>query len=179
MNNPQSPQSEQKRMGGGMIAAMWILFLVLLGFLFNNVLEHQHNPNQQVMTSVDPDGSPEVTLQRNRQGHYVTSGEINSQPVVFMLDTGATDVSVPAHIAAELGLRRGAAMTYQTANGPIQVFSTRLHEVAIGGIHLYDIRATINPQFQGDEILLGMSFLGKLEFTQKGDTLILRQNPEM
>ena len=66
-------------------------------------------------------------------------------------------------------------MIYQTANGRTLVFATRLNEVSIGGITLRNVRATINPGYKSDDILLGMSFLKHLEFTQRGDQLTIRQ----
>jgi len=117
----------------------------------------------------------ELTLQRNRFGHYVASGNINDTPVVFLLDTGASDVSVPENLARQIGLKRGRPMMYQTANGTITVFATRLDKVDLGGIVLRQVRASINPNMQGNEVLLGMSFLKHLEFSQRGNTLVLRQ----
>ena len=48
-------------------------------------------------------------LESNRQHHYVASGTINGRPVTFLLDTGATDVVIPAQLADRLKLRRGLA----------------------------------------------------------------------
>jgi len=111
-------------------------------------------------------------------GHYVANGSINSQPVIFMLDTGATDVSIPEAIARKLNLTPGPTATYQTANGPVKVQITRLDKISLGDISLTNIRATINPGYKSNEILLGMSFLKHLEFSQRGNTLTLRQYPE-
>jgi len=114
-------------------------------------------------------------LQRNRYGHYVADGEINQQPVVFLLDTGAGGISVPEGLAREIGLKRGSALRYQTANGMITVYATTLAQVDLGGIILRQVRASINPNMQGNEVLLGMSFLKHFEITQKGKTLTIRQ----
>lgn len=167
--------TQQKKIGSGMIMAMWILLMLLLGYMFNYILDKQHNPNQSLQTSNPTAGVTELELKRNRYGHYVSSGQINGYPVTFMLDTGATDVSVPADIAHKIGLQRGREMVYQTANGNALVYATKIDEVALGGIKLRNIRATINPNVQDNDILLGMSFLKHLEFTQRGDSLTLRQ----
>jgi aspartyl protease family protein len=53
-----------------------------------------------------------------------------------------------------------------------------LDRVAVDGIELENVRAIINPNDDTDVILLGMSFLKKIEFTQRGDVLILRQYPQ-
>jgi aspartyl protease family protein len=167
----ESPQ----RLGKGMIYAAWLLVLGLLFFFFNHFLDKQHNPNQDINTQYDQDGTREVILQRNRQGHYVATGTINGQPVIFFLDTGATMVSIPERVANRLNLERGAPMLASTANGTITTYSTQLDNIALGGIELHKVRASINPSMSSEEILLGMSFLKHLEFTQRGDVLTLRQ----
>ncbi|MCW9031698.1 MAG: retroviral-like aspartic protease family protein, partial [Gammaproteobacteria bacterium] len=78
-------------------------------------------------------------------------------------------------IAKKLKLKYGQERRYQTANGIIIGNLTELNQVSIGTIQLQNIRASINPNMNHDEILLGMSFLKNIEFTQRGDTLILRQ----
>lgn len=176
MHNPQHQQ--QKRLGTSMIVLMWLGIFIFLGLFFSTQLDKQRNPNQSIDTSLLAGGVKQLVLQRNRQGHYVASGYINEQPVVFMLDTGATDVSIPASIADSLNLPDGPAATYQTANGPVRVKLTRIEHISLGEISLRDVRATINPGYRGDEVLLGMSFLKHLEFTQRGDTLTLRQQPQ-
>jgi len=177
--DPNSPRPEspnpQRRLGVGMTVAMWIVMLGLMTLFFQSWQEKQYNPNQQLALSEGDGGVRELVLQRNRYGHYVANGFINRQPVVFLLDTGASDISVPEGLARQIGLRRGSAMRYQTANGMITVYATSLTTVDLGGIVLQQVRASINPNMQGNEVLLGMSFLKHLEFTQRGDSLTLRQ----
>ena len=153
----------------------WLVFLALGVFFFSDFLDNQYNPNQSLQTLYGEEGVREVVLQRNKFGHYVTSGEINGQPVTFILDTGATGVAVPSAVAKRLGLRRGQAYRTQTANGTAVSYAARLDRVSVGGIELKDVLAGITPGLQTEEILLGMSFLKYIEFTQRGDTLILRQ----
>lgn len=169
-----SEDQEQKQLGHKFIIAMWIVVMIMVFFLFDNLLESDYNPNQQVYTQ-NTNEQRVVTLKRNRYGHYVTQGNINNQSVTFMLDTGATDISVPDKIAKELKLKYGQEQRYSTVNGSIIAYRTILKSVSIGDITLHNIRASINPKMDDDEILLGMSFLKNIEFTQRGDTLILRQ----
>ncbi|GAB3322804.1 retropepsin-like aspartic protease family protein [Haliea atlantica] len=170
-------EREQRRLGVGMQAIAWLILMVLLVAYFSDLLDRQHNPNQRIDTVIE-DGVREVVLQRNRFGHYVTSGTINGEAVVFMLDTGATGVAIPEAIAERLGLVRGRAFRTQTANGPSTSWATRLDRVSIGDISLDNVSAGITPGLQIDEVLLGMSFLKHIEFTQRGDQLILRQYRE-
>lgn len=157
-----------------MFWVMWMIMLGLLTLLFSDILDKQHNPNQH-LGKVQRDEPHEVVLVRNKYGHYVASGMINQQPVVFMLDTGATDISISQDLAEQLQLKRGRPMTYQTANGLIINYATHLDSVSLGGITLYNLPASINPNMSGDDVLLGMVFLKHLEFSQKGKTLTLRK----
>ncbi|VAW56409.1 Aspartyl protease [hydrothermal vent metagenome] len=175
---PNSPQQDQKKIGAVMLALMWVGIFIVLGVFFSDILDKQRNPNQSVSTQVLSDKVKELVLKRNRMGHYVANGRINSQPVTFMLDTGATDVSIPEPIARKLQLKPGHQATYQTANGTVQVRMTMLDSISLGDIKLSNVRATINPGYKSHEILLGMSFLKHLEFSQRGNILTLRQYPE-
>lgn len=166
-----------RKLGAGMIGLAWILFLGLLTAWFSGWLDHQENPNQRVTGTVDPAGQRQVVLQQNRGGHYVATGHINGHAVRFLLDTGATTVSVPSTLAERLGLVPGAPAAVSTANGVITTYATRIDEVALGNIRVNDVRAHINPHMPGEDVLLGMSFLRHVEFTQRGDQLTLRQLP--
>lgn len=113
-------------------------------------------------------------MQQNRQGHYVASGLINDQPVKFLLDTGATNLSIPASVAERLNLERGNRSRVHTANGSIEVFNTQLNYVQLGHIRIANVSAHINPYMQGDTVLLGMSFLKHLNLQQQDKTLSIR-----
>ncbi|MFK5893201.1 MAG: TIGR02281 family clan AA aspartic protease [Pseudomonadota bacterium] len=170
-NKPSS--EETKGMGKGMIAVAMILFLGMLTFIFQGALEKQINPNQNVRSEQTQTGQIIVTLKRNRAGHYVSNGTINGQGVTFLLDTGATNVAVPQHIAKRLGLPPGRAISISTANGRTIGQQTLIEHLTIGQISLFNVRAIITPNL--NEILLGMSALKQLEFSQKGKLLTIKQ----
>ncbi len=152
----------------------WVIALALLMFLFQDVLDEQYNPNSQPEMRLTSDGKAEVTLDQNRQGHYLIRGTIDGSAVTFLLDTGATQVSVPAHIAKQLGLVAQGSYRVQTANGSITVYKTEIAQLSLGNIFLYNVTANINPAMKADEILLGMSALKRVDFQQTGKQLILR-----
>lgn len=162
-------------MGMTMQALAWLVFFALGAFYFTDLLDKQYNPNQSLQTRYTQGGTREVVLQRNKFGHYVTNGEINGKPVIFILDTGATGVAIPQAVARRLELRRGRAFPTQTANGMSTSYAVTLDQVSVGSIELQDISAGITPGLQTEQVLLGMSFLKHIEFTQRGDTLTLRQ----
>lgn len=163
-----------QRAGKAMLYGAWMLALALLTFGFNRWLDSERNPNRRV-ASTRSAGAVEVVLTQNRYGHYLATGAINDAPVEFLLDTGATQIAVPGDLAARLKLERGAVGAAQTANGVVRTYATRLARVRLGDIELRDVKAHINPAMDGDEVLLGMSFLRDLEFSQRNGQLTLRQ----
>lgn len=160
------------------IFVIWIGLLLVTTVIFNGVIENQHNPNQKLQVSVNQFGNPEVTLLRNKYGHYVASGEINNQAVVFLLDTGATLVAIPEHIADQLGLQKGASFLSETANGSSVSYRTTINKLSLGDIVMTNVPASISSGMKFDEILLGMSFLKHLKMTQQGKELTLSIHPE-
>ncbi|MBT5700678.1 MAG: TIGR02281 family clan AA aspartic protease [Pseudomonadales bacterium] len=159
--------------GQGMMTAGVVLGMVFLTFFFGEVEEDRRNPNSDPTSRIYAE-SIEVPLKRNRQGHYMLVGQINGEDVVFLLDTGATDVVVPESTARRLGLPYGMRGRAMTANGPVTIYQTRIDELHLGEIRLINIDASINPNMEG-AILLGMSALGQIEFSQQADTLTLKQ----
>ena len=170
MSEQQDPTTST---GKWMVALAWICGFGLLVFVFSDLLEKQINPNSEP-ASERIGSQTEVRLKQNRQGHYVTTGYINGEEVVFLVDTGATDVAVPAHLANRLQLRAGRQGFASTANGVVRVAESTIDTLRIGEIVVRDVKANLNPGMQDDHILLGMSVLRQLEFTQRGDWLILR-----
>ena len=171
-HRPQNDSSQT--IGKNMLIIAWVLALVVLTWIFGMWEDNQVNPNRSPDTSYSEQAT-EVALKRNRYGHYLTNGEINNQSVIFLVDTGASDVAIPQELQQELGLEAGQAHYAKTANGTTKGYNTRIRQLSIGGIKLYDVRASIIPNMEGREILLGMSVLNQLEFTQRGNELTLRQ----
>lgn len=171
---PEEENKYPQKLGTYMVILAWVVFLGLLTLLFGDFLDRQFNPNREIQ-SRESSGHVEIILDRNQGGHYVATAEINDIPVAVMVDTGASSVSIPEHLAADMRLDYGPETIVSTANGNIRVYATRLHKVRLGDIVLYGVGADINPHMGDDFVLLGMSFLKQLEFTQRSGQLILRQ----
>lgn len=150
-----------------------VSFIGLMAWLFSQQIDEQRNPNQAPTGSTTLTGATQVRLQRNRQGHYIANGEINGARAEFIVDTGATDVAVSAEVARRAGLVAGPAVAVATANGRATAYVTRIDELKLGTIVEHNVRATIVPNLGEIEVLLGMSFLKRLDFAQNGDALIL------
>ena len=154
-----------------MLAFAWLLIIGGLYWWFSGWDARQNNPNTAQVLNAQ---QGELTLVRNRAGHYVAEGAINGRRVTFLLDTGATAVALPVALARELGVRRGAAVTVQTANGAAAGYETRLDSVRLGPIEMREVAAIVAEGMDADTVLLGMSFLKRVEFAQSGDRLLLR-----
>ena len=177
MHRPPPRPDTARRLGVWMFAAAWVAFLATASLLVDDWLTDRANPNRRPETAERADGVREVVLAQNRQGHYIATGTINGTEVVFLLDTGATDVSVPLDVARRLGLRGGAPRRVRTASDIITTYAVVLDRVTIGHIARHRVRASVNPHMPGDEVLLGMSFLRHIELVQRNRTLTLRQYP--
>ena len=165
------------KIGKTMIYIAWIMLLGAMTWGFDKLLDKQNNPNQEVAMRYDDERIAEVILQQNRRGHYVANGKINGETVTFLLDTGATQISIPQSVAERLQLKEGYPSEVTTANGTITVFSTTLNSVSLGAIKLNNMRGHVNPHMEGEEILLGMNFMRHLEIIQRKGQLTLRNLP--
>ncbi len=163
-----------KKLGMMFIAGACSLGLLLLTLVFGEILDQQNNPNQSIAT-VQGGGFEEIVLQRNRMGHYVFDGEINRHKVTFLVDTGATTTAIPVNLQRTLGLKPGPATSVSTANGITRAYLTRLDQLKLGDIELYDVNASIIQGMDGGEVLLGMNVLKNFELVQRGEQLIIRR----
>ena len=148
----------------------WIIGLGLLTLFFNSWLEQKNNPNAHLAASMS---GQRVVLASDGRGHYTAPGWINGSPVRFIVDTGATYVSLSDDLAARLGLSSLGKGVADTANGRVSVDYTRLGSVQLGGIEMSNVDALITPGMQGNSVLLGMSFLQHLQLTQQQGELTL------
>jgi aspartyl protease family protein len=120
--------------------------------------------------------SQSVTLASDESGHFYADGLVNGIGVRFIVDTGATLVSLPGAEANRIGLRyrNGARSQVMTANGKVWVFHTRIDSLRVGGIELNNVEAVV-MEHGLDVTLLGMSFLNRVEMKRSGSTMVLNR----
>ena len=123
-------------------------------------------------------GGSQIVLPAGLGGHFTTSGSINGRPVEFIVDTGATAVSMSQADADRIGLvyRNGRRGLTQTANGAIPVNFVTLNSVRIGDVEVYNIEAAVMPAPMS-HVLLGNSFLTRFQMKRENDTLTLEKRP--
>jgi len=161
-----------ERTGKMMWIIFWCLAIAALAYYFNDKINAKFNPNQHVQSIVNGKQTT-IVLQQNSQGHYLASGTINGQSVNFLLDTGATLISIPLNLAKQLKLSQGKPYPVSTANGQVTVFATQLSSLKIGALAFENLEGHLNPGMQGNTILLGMNALKHLDLLQKNNTLTL------
>lgn len=112
------------------------------------------------------------------QGMYYVNGSINNFQVRFVVDTGATLISMNRHHARRIGLEyrlEGRKATSSTASGISPIYIVTLDKVRVGDIELHDIQAAVHDGDFPQTILLGNSFLGKVSLQREGKLLELHQ----
>jgi aspartyl protease family protein len=122
------------------------------------------------------DGSGKITMTADSQGHFFTTGTINGTSVRFLVDTGATMISLGATDARRIGLdfNRGQKALTNTANGQAVVSKIQVDTVRIGDITLHNVDTLIH-QNEMPIALLGMSFLNRMEMQRDGSTMTLKR----
>lgn len=121
-------------------------------------------------------GSVEVAM--NGRGQFITNGMINGRVVEFLVDTGANTVSMTAQDARRLGIdyqvdgTRGASAT---AGGIVTSWAVTLKSVQVGPIVVRNVQATVRESPDLAPILLGMTFLSRVNLTQESQRLRLSE----
>lgn len=111
-------------------------------------------------------------------GMYYTIGFINGRAVNFLVDTGATWIAMNIHQARSLGINfryTGKRAMVSTANGIVPVYRIKLNKVRVGEIELTNVDAGVLEGNSPSDVLLGNSFLNRLEMQRQGQVMLLRQ----
>jgi aspartyl protease family protein len=117
-----------------------------------------------------------VTIAPDQHGMFYVNGSINRHQTRFMVDTGATLISMNKHHASRFGIDYklvGERAMSNTAAGPNTVYIVRINSVNVGGIQLDNIAAAVHDGDFPDTVLLGNSFLNKISINRDGELLLL------
>jgi aspartyl protease family protein len=120
-------------------------------------------------------GGASITLSADTRGHFVTTGAINGNTIQFLVDTGATAVTLSSSDARHLGInyRAGPRSYTQTANGVVPAYRVKLDSVRLGDITANNVDAVVIEGNGLPVALLGMSFLNRMEMKRDGLTMTL------
>ena len=133
--------------------------------------------SDRVSTSFKKPALSEVKIPRGKNGHFFTAGAINGRSAKFMVDTGATSVAMNINEARRLGinLRNASSGFASTAGGVVETFRVTLDKVSVGSITLHNITASVVDGSHPTNILLGNSFLSKVEMTEQAGVMVFRK----
>lgn len=116
-----------------------------------------------------------VTLTADSRGHFVVGGQVNGASVMFLVDTGATYVSLSSSDADRLAIdyRKGQPSFMNTANGVARAYKVKLDTVRVGDVSANNVDAVVMEGSAMPVALLGMSFLNRMEMKRDGQTMVL------
>ncbi len=121
-------------------------------------------------------GSAQKVVLFAQRGSFYAEGSINGSNVRFLVDTGATTIAMNSYTAERIGLdykRHGQRAMASTAGGIVPMYAMTLKKVKVGGIVLHNIEAGIIEGSHPEEVLLGMSFLSRVNMTRDGNKMEL------
>lgn len=115
----------------------------------------------------------EVIIPMAQDGHHYIDGVLNGKSIRFLVDTGASYVSIGSDLAAKLGMFTGKPTKFETANGSVlgQLFENQT--IQIGGLIMPPLTVGVMPN-SSNTALLGQNFLRHVEMVQVDKKLILR-----
>lgn len=125
-----------------------------------------------------PASDTTVTIAPDSTGMYEVNGSINGFQVKFVVDTGATLISMNKHHANRIGLNykmEGVESLSETASGYAKTYLVKLKEVRVGDIVLNDVQGSVHDGEFPSIILLGNSFLGKVNMIREDKILQLKK----
>jgi len=122
-----------------------------------------------------PAGGKSVTLVADSRGHFVTIGAINGITVRVLVDTGASLVSMSSSEAKRLGINytAGQKAFSSTANGVVPTYRVKIDEVRIGDVTLNNVDGMVHVGDNLPIVLLGMSFLNRMDMKRDGGKMVL------
>lgn len=141
-------------------AGIWLA----IGLLLYAFFLRRESPPAQVI------GADSIELSRAHDGHFHIDGSIQGAPVRFLIDTGASTVSISQALAERIGLGCDMSATFRTANGVVVGCSTRVQELEFGPFRIGNASVAILPNMN-NEALLGMNALRKVRMEQHADEL--------
>lgn len=119
-------------------------------------------------------GNPTTILTADSSGHFFTVGSINGASTRMIVDTGATMVSMSSAEAKRLGISylNGERGAVSTANGVVPAYRVTFNTVKLGNITLNQVEGLVQESSM-PFVLLGMSFLKRLEMKRDGTSMTL------
>jgi aspartyl protease family protein len=133
--------------------------------------------NQSIGSAFKKPARRKLTVFSGDHGMFRVAGLVNGRSVRFILDTGASFISMSSQQADQLNLdyKKGRRGLVQTANATVPVWHLKLDRVKVGGISVANVDAVVLPGDHPPQALLGMSFLKHVKLQRNGSAMTLEQ----
>ncbi len=118
-----------------------------------------------------------ITIAPTKSGMYKVNGSINDFSVKFLVDTGATLIAMSEDHAKRLSIEyklSGVLGSTSTASGKAKAWYIRLKKVKVGPLLMRDVDAAVIKGDHPTTILLGNSFLNRVQMVRNGQIMELR-----
>lgn len=139
--------------------------------------ETLHMGNQRLAAARSDGSAQRAVLTGDAKGHFLTTVVVNGVSMQFLVDTGATSVTISADDARRANIKYSASERglVQTANGLVPAYRIKLDTVKLGDITLNNVDGLVleGNAMGGRFGLLGMSFLSRTDMKREGDSLTL------
>ena len=146
-----------------------VFWLVVMSVLYV-AMDSWRAPRPAVVAA---DGA--LVIPRGADGHFRVAGTVNGQPVMFMVDTGASTVVVTDALAQRAGLSGGEPTRFRTANGVSQGRMTTAQSVVVRSFAMSAVRVGVGYSGENaDDALLGQNFLQHFDVQMLRDRMVLR-----
>jgi aspartyl protease family protein len=131
---------------------------------------------QSVSLAGSAGGGQRAAIVSDGKGHFFALAAVNGALIRFLIDTGATLVTISTTDARRAGVNylSGERVALQTANGIAPAYRVKFDTVRLGDIVLTNVDGVVmEGNALGGVGLLGMSFLNRTEMKRESDTLTL------
>lgn len=103
-------------------------------------------------------------IKQQRNGHYFLDGKVNGKELTFVVDTGASAVSLPRSFAFLARISCIEQIQVATAAGTASACTAQISTLKFGPFMMRNVRAIISPNL--DQPLLGMNVLNRFKIEQ-------------
>ena len=115
-----------------------------------------------------------IVLMASSDGHFMTPGQINGKATQFLVDTGASVISMSAADADRMGVnyKSGRTVELSTANGMTMGWQVNLGSVRVGDVEVFNVPAVVASRDM-PFVLLGNSFLMRFQMNRTNEEMVL------
>ncbi len=160
-------QIDLKQTAKNILLWLAVILILLLGYSYQNDLQNVFNRLRSNLIPGYPieTAAGEMVISESDGGSYLVYGTVNGARILFLIDTGASNIVLSPADATRAGLDL-ASLTFdrrtETANGTGFVAGARADQLTVGKLELRDVAVSVNKADMRTS-LLGMDFLTRLK----------------